>query len=206
MQKLKKPIYFAFSYDEEIGCLAGPELAAHIKNHYTEMPSFAIIGEPSMMQPFIGHKGIVIYKTSLNGSAGHSSRIKSEVSAIQEAAKLIVWLEERMNRLIQENRLDSRFEPPHSTIHCGLFEQSGIAPNVISDSATFFWDVRVIPMDKAVQIKNEFEAHCQLVENENRKRWPDFKITTVEDHPDVPPLDTTEDLAVVTIYSSSKQT
>ncbi|MFK7746920.1 MAG: M20/M25/M40 family metallo-hydrolase, partial [Kordia sp.] len=28
---LKKPIYFAFSYDEEIGCLAAPDLIKHIK-------------------------------------------------------------------------------------------------------------------------------------------------------------------------------
>ena len=29
---LKKPIYFAFSYDEEIGCLAAPELAKAIND------------------------------------------------------------------------------------------------------------------------------------------------------------------------------
>jgi len=46
---LLKPIYFAFSYDEEIGCLAAPELIAHLQNFYNETPKFAIIGEPSMM-------------------------------------------------------------------------------------------------------------------------------------------------------------
>ena len=75
----KKPIYFAFSYDEEIGCLAGTALAKAIKNHYTETPKYAIIGEPSMMEPIIGQKGIYIMETYVNGSAGHSSRIKQEV-------------------------------------------------------------------------------------------------------------------------------
>ena len=63
---LKRPIYFAFSYDEEIGCLAAPALAADINEYYDEKPKFAIIGEPSMMQPIVGQKGIVIYKTSVN--------------------------------------------------------------------------------------------------------------------------------------------
>ena len=54
--ELKKPLYFAFTYDEEIGCLAAPELAKTLKNHYDETPKYAIIGEPSMMEPIIGTK------------------------------------------------------------------------------------------------------------------------------------------------------
>ncbi len=195
--ELKKPIYFAFSYDEEIGCLAAPELAEHIKTTYSEKPKYAIIGEPSMMLPMVGQKGIVIYKTTVNGSAGHSSRIRTEVSAISEAARLILWLENKMMGLIEAGQVDERFTPPHTSIHSGVFEHSGIAPNVISDSATFYWDVRVIPKDKAVDILAEFEANCRLVENECRKRFPDFKIETIEFHPNVPALDTPAHLSVV---------
>lgn len=194
---LKIPIYFAFSYDEEVGCLAAPELAEHIKTTYTEKPKYAIIGEPSMMQPVVGQKGIVIYKTTLNGSAGHSSRIRTEVSAISESARLILWLENKMKQLIADGKIDERFDPPHTSIHSGVFERSGIAPNVVSDSATFFWDVRVIPMDKSVEILEEFDMHCRALEEMNREKFPDFKIETVQDHSDVPPLDTPEHLSVV---------
>ena len=62
---LFKSIYFAFSYDEEIGCLAAPELAKAIHNFYSEKPKFAIIGEPSMMQPIVGQKGICVFKTTV---------------------------------------------------------------------------------------------------------------------------------------------
>lgn len=195
--ELKRPIYLALSYDEEIGCLAAPELAADIMSYYPEQPKYAIIGEATMMQAAIGQKGIVIYKTTVNGSAGHSSRIRAEVSAINEAARMILWLEEKMNKLIEEGQVDDRFTPPHTTIHCGLVEKSGIAPNVISDSATFYWDTRVIPKDKTSEILAEFRDYCSELEEKNRKRFPDFKITTVEDHPNVPPLDTPEHLEVV---------
>ncbi len=199
---LKKPIYFAFSYDEEIGCLAAPELAAHINSTYTEKPKFAIIGEPSMMQPVVGQKGMVIYKTTINGSAGHSSRIRTEVSAIIEASRMILWLENKMNRLIEDGRVDKRFNPPHTSIHCGIFERSGIAPNIVSDSAIFYWDVRVIPMDKGVDILDEFKTYSRALEKINREKFPDFKIETVYDHSDVPPLDTPEHLEVVPLIKS----
>jgi acetylornithine deacetylase len=193
---LKKPIYFAFSYDEEVGCLAGPELAKAMNTDYTETPKYAIIGEPSLMEPIVGQKGIYILETYVNGSAGHSSRIKQEVSAIHEAMRLILWLENKMNQLIEDGRLDDRFHPPHSSIHVGLVN-GGIAPNVIADKAHFCWDLRTIPMDVTEKIVNEFETYCREREQELRKIFPGFNINTIENHPPVPPLDTKTDDDVV---------
>ena len=45
---LQKPIYFAFSYDEEGGCLSAPDLIIDIQKTYPETAKYAIIGEPSM--------------------------------------------------------------------------------------------------------------------------------------------------------------
>lgn len=186
---LKKPIYFAFSYDEEIGCLAAPELANAIKDYYSETPKYAIIGEPSMMEPIIGQKGIYIMDTYVNGSAGHSSRIKQEVSAVHEAMRLILWLEKKMDALIEAGITDDRFHPPHSTIHIGMVD-GGIAPNVIADKAHFSWDIRTIPKDSIDAVVSEFEAHCRKTEQALRKVYPEFKIENIENHPSVPHLDT----------------
>lgn len=193
---LKKPIYFAFSYDEEIGCLAGPELARAINDFYTETPKYAIIGEPSLMEPIVGQKGIYILETYVNGSEGHSSRIKQEVSAIHESMRLILWLENKMNQLIENKQFDDRFHPPHSTIHVGLVN-GGIAPNIIADKAHFYWDLRTIPMDDVTTIIAEFEDYCQERVAELQKVFPDFSIKSVENHPAVPHLDTKDDADVV---------
>ena len=141
------------------------------------------------MQPIVGQKGIYILETYVNGSAGHSSRIKQEVSAIHESMRLILWLENRMNQLIEDGRLDERFNPPHTSIHIGLVN-GGIAPNVIADKAHFYWDMRTIPMDDTKTIVNEFEAYCREREQELRNIFPGFTIKTIENHPPVPPLDT----------------
>ncbi len=192
---LKTPIYFAFSYDEEIGCLAAPELIAHLQNHYTEAPQYAIIGEPSLMQPIIGHKGISLFKTTVTGSAGHSSGILKEVSAIHEAARLIIWLEDKMKSLVLKNS-DNRFTPPHSSIHIGKIN-GGIAPNVIADKTTFEWDARVIPQDSLSEIVQDFEEHCKTQKKELQSIFPEFDIKTTPFHPPVPALDTKETAEIV---------
>lgn len=196
---LKKPIYFAISYDEEIGCLRAPELAEHINNYYPEKPKYAIIGEPSMMQPIVGQKGILYVQTEVNGSQGHSSRIEKEVSAIHESTRLILWLENKMKELAASTT-NAKFLPPHSTMHVGKFN-AGIATNVVAGKAVFEWDVRSIPEDKIVDILNEFEQYCRKLEKEKRELFPDFKIINTPLHPPVPGLFTEENASIVDFIS-----
>lgn len=199
--KLTKPIYFAFSYDEEIGCLAAPELIQNLLSSYSEKPQFALIGEPSLMQPIIGHKGISLYDTYVSGSAGHSSGILKEVSAIHESARLILWIEAKMKSLIEAGSIDNRFTPPHTSLHVGQIN-SGIAANVIADKAHFSWDARVIPQDSLDQIITDFRAYCNEREEILRKRYPEFSIETKEQHPPVPALDTADTTSIVQLLKN----
>ena len=185
---LKQPIYFAFSYDEEIGCLAAPELIEHIKKTYSENAKYAIIGEPSSLVPVIGKKGVCYVLTEVNGSAGHSSGIHKEISAIHESTRLIIWLENKMKELSQATQ-DHRFKPPHSTLHVGQIS-GGVATNIVADYTRFEWDVRVIPKDDIKAIFNDYFSFCKERELEVRKRFPDFSITNTFVHPPVPALDT----------------
>lgn len=193
---LRKPIYLAFSYDEEIGCQGAPALIHDIGTTYSERPGYAIIGEPTMMQPVIGQKGICVLETTVNGSAGHSSRIRKEVSAVHEAARLILWIEDKMNSLVPSGQLDERFDPPHSSMHVGSVT-GGIAPNVIADQASFKWDMRVIPGNTVKEILNEFRQYCAEREEKLRTVFSEFKINTTMGHHPVPPLDTSTDSKIL---------
>ena len=195
---LKKPIYFAFSYDEEIGCLAAPELIEHIQKTYSENAKYAIIGEPSSLEPVIGKKGVCYVLTEVNGSAGHSSGIHKEISAIHESTRLIIWLENKMKELSQATQ-DHRFNPPHSTLHVGQIS-GGVATNIVADYTRFEWDVRVIPKDDIEAIFNDYFLFCKERELEVRKLFPDFSITNTFVHPPVPALDTklTDDIVALT--------
>lgn len=196
--QLSKPVYLAFSYDEEIGCQSGDILAAAIRDHYPEHPLGAIIGEPTMMRPMVGQKGIMVYTTTVTGSQGHSSRIKEEVDAVHEAARLVVWLEEKMDALIAAGHLDDRFSPPHTTIHVGKIA-GGSAFNIIANECSFDWDYRNIPRDDAEAIFAEFETYCQERETLRRAVFPDFRIRHDAMHPPVPPLDTSEEEPIVAL-------
>lgn len=198
---LKRPIYFAFSYDEEIGCMAGPALAKDINDHYSERPRFAIIGEPSMLQPIVGQKGINVYRTRITGSQGHSSRVNTEVSAVHEAARLIVWLEDNMQQLIQAGRIDDRFSPNHTSLHAGVIH-GGTAFNIIANECWFDWDYRNIPSDRADQIIRDFQAYCDSRSAILTKRYAQFKIENIEKHPPVPALDTPADAQVVSLIKA----
>ena len=110
--------------------------------------------------------------------------------------RLILWLEKKMDQLIEDKRLDDRFHPPHSTIHIGLV-QGGIAPNIIADKAHFYWDLRIIPMDDVASIIAEYEAYCKEREEALRDIFPEFTIKNIENHPPVPYLDTDDTADVV---------
>ena len=194
---LKQPIYFAFSYDEEIGCLAAPELIEHIKKTYSENAKYAIIGEPSSLVPVIGKKGVCYVLTEVNGSAGHSSGIHKEISAIHESTRLIMWLENKMKELSHGTQ-DHRFEPPHSTLHVGQIS-GGVATNIVADYTRFEWDVRVIPKDDIEAIFNDYFSFCKERELEVRKLFPGFTISNTFVHPPVPALDTKETDSIVAL-------
>ena len=194
---LKQPIYFAFSYDEEIGCLAAPELIEHIKKTYSENAKYAIIGEPSSLVPVIGKKGVCYVLTEVNGSAGHSSGIHKEISAIHESTRLIMWLENKMKELSHATQ-DHRFEPPNSTLHVGQIS-GGVATNIVADYTRFEWDVRVIPKDDIEAIFNDYFSFCKERELEVRKLFPGFTISNTFVHPPVPALDTKETDSIVAL-------
>ncbi len=193
--ELQRPVYFAFSFDEEIGCMAGDLMAESIRDFYEERPAGAIIGEPSMLQPIVGQKGINVYTTTVRGSQGHSSRIREEVDAIHEAARLVVWLEDKMDALIAAGRTDDRFQPNHTSLHVGTI-RGGSAFNIIANECAFDWDYRNIPLDRAEDIIADFRAHCEQRMIERRKIYPGFEIVHEAMHPPVPALDTADDAPI----------
>lgn len=198
---LKKPIYFAFSYDEEIGCRSGALLAKAIREHYEERPAFAIIGEPTEMQTVTAEKGMGVFETSVFSRAGHSSQVRNGASAVQEAAKLALWLEDKMESLIAAGHTDHRFSPHHSTLQAGIFK-GGVAPNIIADYCHLQWDLRIIPTDDWQAILHDFEQYCREREAIVRAKVPEFKIETVPQYPFVPALDTPPNASIVPFTNS----
>jgi acetylornithine deacetylase len=140
---LKVPIHFAFSYDEEVGCLGAPHLIAELGRRFPK-PALAIIGEPTELQLGTRHKGCYSFETEVTGRDGHSSQTHKGANAIVAAAEIVAELD----RIAEELKLsafnDANFEPPYPTINVGRIE-GGTAVNIIARHCTVHWDFRATP-------------------------------------------------------------
>src|SRR5690625_4513789 len=122
---LKRPIHFALSYDEEVGCLGAPDLVDRLVTDIAK-PSAVIVGEPSNMKPIMAHKGMTVARTTVTGHEAHSSQMQRGVSAVMTAARLITFLDDMMARNKAQADPESPFVPPYTTIHVGTVDRKSV--------------------------------------------------------------------------------
>ena len=85
---LTTPLHFAFSYDEEIGCVGVKSLIEMLKKAPFN-PLFCIIGEPTSMKVAAGHKGKVNAFVKIKGKEAHSALAPNGLNSIYLATNLI---------------------------------------------------------------------------------------------------------------------
>ena len=173
---IKRPVYLAFSYDEEIGCLGAPRLIEQLKADYPQ-PLAVIVGEPTSMQAVVAHKSITTLRTHITGHEAHSSQVQRGVSAVTLAARLISFIDDMM----QENQAaadsESPFIPPYTTLHTGVI-QGGTAVNIISRHCQFDWDIRCLPGDDWQAYLQRFNDYAEQLLAPLREIAPDIGIAT----------------------------
>jgi acetylornithine deacetylase len=140
---LRLPVHLAFSYDEEVGCLGVHSLLAALCLH-PHKPIACLIGEPTELQPVLGHKGKLAMRCHVKGAACHSAHARQGVNAIEYAARLVTELGAIGERLAAPELHDARFDPPYSTVQTGLI-QGGQALNIVPADCQFDFEVRALP-------------------------------------------------------------
>jgi acetylornithine deacetylase len=140
---LRKPIHFAFSCDEEVGCRGVRPLVEHLRDH-VKKPAAVIVGEPTLMQVVNGHKSAVRFQTEVTGHESHSALTDRGVNAIMVAGEIIHEISRLRQELIAIGDPSGRFDPPYSTIHIGTIS-GGTAQNIVPKSCTFGWETRLLP-------------------------------------------------------------
>ena len=156
-----RPLHFAFTYDEEVGCLGARALVKEIAGAGIR-PSVAIIGEPTGMGVIEGHKGCYEYTTEFTGMEGHGSQPDRGVNAIEYAARYVSRLLDLRERLKERAPASSRFDPPWTTVQVGTIS-GGTARNVIAGSCAVEWEMRPVRSDDAAWVKNDLAAYAENV-------------------------------------------
>ena len=155
----QRPVHFAFTYDEETGCLGAAELARVLLAKGIR-PSVAIIGEPTSMRIVEGHKGCFEYTTHFTGLEGHGSGPDRGVNAAEYAVRYVSRLLDLKEALKARAPRDGRFEPPWTTINTGVL-QGGHARNVIPGKARVEWEMRPVQAGDADFVKADLAHFCE---------------------------------------------
>lgn len=158
-RRLARPVHFAFTHDEEVGCIGARHLAELMQRRELR-PAMAIIGEPTEMRIIEGHKGCYEYTTHFHGLAGHGSAPEMGVNAVEYAVRYVSRLLELKDRLRAMAPGDSRFEPPWTTVNVGAVN-GGVAHNVIAENAAVDWDLRPVQRADADFVKSDLVAYCE---------------------------------------------
>jgi acetylornithine deacetylase len=143
---LATPLHFAFSYDEELGCLGVRRLIADLESLPVK-PKLCIVGEPTGMKVVAGHKGKRSFLCRVQGRECHSA-LADGVNAIEAAAELIAHLKVMQRRLRREGPFDPAYDPPYSTVHTGTVE-GGRALNIVPALCQFEFEIRALPQQDA---------------------------------------------------------
>ncbi|GHF36917.1 acetylornithine deacetylase [Seohaeicola zhoushanensis] len=156
---LKRPLHFAFTHDEEVGCLGARALVPELQKRGLR-PAMAIIGEPTLMGVIEGHKGCCEYTVRFGGLEGHGSAPERGVNAVEYAVRYVTRLMELRAELMGRAPAKSRFQPPWSTINIGSL-RGGVAHNVIAGKAELEWETRPVQKGDMAFVKDAIAAFVE---------------------------------------------
>ncbi len=182
---LKRPIHFAFSCDEEVGCRGVRPLVQYMRDHLKK-PAAVIVGEPTSMRVVNAHKSAVRFSTDVIGHESHSALTDKGVNAIMVAGEVIHEISKLREELIEIGDPTGRFDPPYSTIHIGMIE-GGTAQNIVPLQCGFGWETRLLPGADPDFVPDRIRLLKEKLEPAMKAVAPSAGIATVK-HNDVPGL------------------
>ncbi len=171
---LKRPIHFALSFDEEVGCIGVRRLLDDLTQARIR-PALAIIGEPTEMRVVGGHKAGAVIETIARGQEGHSSAPAKGASAVMMAGEFVAALGKLGDELATVR--DEFFDPPYTTIQANMIS-GGTAVNVLAREAKVIWEYRALPDQDPAAIVARAEERAAAILPRYRPGAPEVKFET----------------------------
>jgi len=144
-RKLQRPLHFALSYDEEVGCIGVRRLIADLAN-VGYKPGGCIVGEPTGMELVVAHKGKRSYSCRVRGFEAHSALTPRGVNAVEIACEIVAFLRGMAKRYRTKGRHDDDYDVPFTTVHVGTIK-GGTALNIVPRDCEFKFEFRYLPFD-----------------------------------------------------------
>ena len=182
-RKLHTPIHFAFSYDEEIGCIGVRRMLDMLKTMPVR-PRLCIVGEPTMLQVVTAHKGKLGYRVTAHGLEAHSSLAPIGANAIYMACDLITEIRTIQADIAANGLRDGDYEVAYTTLHVGKMA-GGEVMNIVPNRATFDFEIRYLPEDDGQALFQRIKAAADVVAAKFRDVFPQarFEFMTLQSYP-----------------------
>ncbi|MCO5364462.1 acetylornithine deacetylase [Pseudomonas alliivorans] len=164
---LTRPLQLALSHDEEIGCV-GVRRLLDVLHLAPVRPFLCVVGEPTLMQFAVGHKGKSSYRTYCRGQEAHSSLAPRAVNAIHLASDFIVELRKSQKQVEQQGVRDDGYDIPYSTVHIGRID-GGKALNIVPNLCTLEFEYRNLPGDDPDQLLEQLRERAEVLVREARQ-------------------------------------
>jgi len=168
-KKLATPIHFAFSYDEEIGCVGVRRLIDMLEKAPLR-PRLAIIGEPTLMRVVTAHKGKAAMRVSCTGLEAHSSLAPEGVNAIHLALDVVSAIRALQAEIAETGTRDGDYDIPYTTLHVGRI-RGGETLNIVPNETHFDFEIRHLPADDPDALIARIKAVAEKIVAEARKRF-----------------------------------
>ena len=171
---LSKPLHFALSYDEEVGCVGVRRLIADLPSRGIT-PAGCIVGEPTGMRLVVAHKGKKSWRCRVRGHEAHSSLTPRGVNAVQVACEIVAHISAMARRFRDGTRRDEAYDVPYTTLHVGTI-RGGTALNIVPRDCEFVFEVRHLPFDDPDALFAEIRDHADSFVPAMRAVAPDAHI------------------------------
>jgi acetylornithine deacetylase len=154
---LQAPVWFAFSYDEELGALGAQFLVPAMQDAGAD-PDAVLVGEPTSMEPVIAHKSVRSFQYTFTGRPAHSSQPDAGGNAVVAAARVAAFVDDLATEL--QGEVDTRFDPPHTTFNVATIA-GGTAINIIPDRCVLTFEYRALPSEDGPDLGDRVEAFAR---------------------------------------------
>ena len=162
LASVKRPLALVFTADEEVGCVGAKRLAAAGPFR----ARYAIVGEPTSLQPMRAGKGYSLAEITVHGREAHSAYPAIGESANFRAARLISTIERIAEDLKQEEQ--AGFDPPYTSLNIGILK-GGTAKNVIAGECYFTLEWRPIPNQKSDHVLDRVRSAVEELRKQDRE-------------------------------------
>ncbi|RMR14407.1 Acetylornithine deacetylase [Pseudomonas amygdali pv. ulmi] len=164
---LIRPLQLALSHDEEIGCV-GVRRLLDVLHLAPVRPFLCVVGEPTLMQFAVGHKGKASYRTFCRGQEAHSSLAPRAVNAIHLASDFIAELRKSQMQIEQQGARDEGYDIPYSTVHIGRID-GGKALNIVPNLCTMEFEYRNLPGDNPDVLLEQLRERAEVLVREAKQ-------------------------------------